>query len=71
MNTQSRKCHFIEKIWEPLFYEAIDEWAKENPSAKNDLAKTNLMHLAKIYNRKVDDRCETNTKEENKHERNH
>lgn len=71
MNTQARKCHFIEKIWEPLFYEAIDEWVKENPAAKSDLAKTNLMHIAKIYNRKVTERCETNVKEDNKNERNH
>jgi hypothetical protein len=70
MNQETRKCTFIEKIWEPLFYEAIDEWAKENPAAKNDLAKTNLMHIAKIYNQKVEERGEKYLKERDEHERN-
>ena len=71
MNTQARKCHFIEKIWEPLFYEAIDEWSKENPVARSDLAKTNLLHIAKIYNQKVEQRGEKYLKERNEDERNH
>ena len=51
------------KIEECVFYDAIEEWSKDNPTSKNDLAKINLMSIAKIYNRKIKDQNDKILKE--------
>jgi len=53
MIDESEKIMDTYKIKPVIFYEAIEEWTISNPGAKNDLAKINLMDIAKIYNHKL------------------